>query len=51
MGEGVKRVYESEVIPIMKMGKKLVAACDLPVGHVFKPEDIAIKSPGDGLPP
>jgi N-acetylneuraminate synthase/sialic acid synthase len=33
------------------MGKKLVAARDLPVGHVIKPEDIAIKSPGDGLPP
>ena len=51
MGDGVKRVYESEVTPIMKMGKKLVAARNLPVGHVIKPEDIAIKSPGDGLPP
>jgi N-acetylneuraminate synthase/sialic acid synthase len=35
----------------MKMGKKLVAAHTLPAGHVIKPEDIAIKSPGDGLPP
>jgi len=51
MGDGVKRVYESEVTPIMKMGKKLVAARNLPAGHVIKPEDIAIKSPGDGLPP
>ena len=51
MGDGIKRVYESEVTPITKMGKKLVAARDLPAGHVIKPEDIAIKSPGDGLPP
>ena len=51
MGDGVKRVYESEVNPITKMGKKLVAACDLPAGHMIRREDIAIKSPGDGLQP
>jgi N-acetylneuraminate synthase/sialic acid synthase len=33
------------------MSKKLVAAHDLPKGQVLKREDIAIKSPGDGLPP
>jgi sialic acid synthase len=32
------------------MGKKLVAARALPAGHVLKAEDIAIKSPGDGVP-
>ena len=36
---------------MMKMGKKLVAARDLPAGHVLREEDIAAKSPGDGLPP
>ena len=51
MGDGIKRVYASEVTPIMKMGKKLVAARTLPAGHFIKPDDIAIKSPGDGLPP
>jgi len=51
MGDGVKHVYATEVTPIMKMGKKLVAARDLPAGFTIKPEDIAIKSPGDGLPP
>jgi N-acetylneuraminate synthase/sialic acid synthase len=51
MGDGVKRVYESEVTPIIKMGKKLVAARDLPDGHAIRREDIAIKSPGDGLQP
>ena len=33
------------------MSKKLVAARDLPRGHAIQPEDIALKSPGDGLPP
>ena len=51
IGDGVKRVYDSEVNPIAKMGKKLVAARDLPVGYTIRREDIAIKSPGDGLQP
>jgi N-acetylneuraminate synthase/sialic acid synthase len=51
MGDGIKRVYDSEVNPITKMGKKLVAARDLPPGHMIRREDIAIKSPGDGLQP
>ena len=51
IGNGVKQVYESEKSPIIKMGKKLVAARDLPAGYTIQREDIAIKSPGDGLPP
>lgn len=51
MGDGVKATYQSEVAPIVKMGKKLVAAVDLPANHVLTREDIAIKSPSDGLPP
>ena len=51
IGNGVKQTYESEKAPIIKMGKKLVAARDLPVGHTIQREDVAIKSPGDGLPP
>jgi sialic acid synthase len=51
IGDGVKRVYETERNPIVKMGKKLVAARDLPAGHAIRREDIAIKSPGDGLAP
>jgi N-acetylneuraminate synthase/sialic acid synthase len=51
LGDGIKRVYETEVNPIIKMGKKLVAAKDLPAGHAIQPEDLAIKCPGDGLPP
>ena len=51
LGDGVKRVYDSEVTPMVKMGKQLVAARDLPAGHALRREDIAIKSPGGGLQP
>jgi N-acetylneuraminate synthase/sialic acid synthase len=51
LGDGRKKVYASEASPVLKMGKKLVAARDLPAGHVLTAGDIAIKSPGDGLPP
>ena len=51
MGDGVKRVYESEVKPITNMGKKLVVVRDLPAGYMIQREDITIKSPGDGLQP
>jgi N-acetylneuraminate synthase/sialic acid synthase len=44
-------VYASEAGPVLKMGKKLVAARDLREGHVLTAADIAIKSPGDGLAP
>jgi sialic acid synthase len=51
LGDGRKKVYASEAGPVLKMGKKLVAARDLPEGHVLTPADLAIKSPGDGLAP
>ena len=51
MGDGVKRVYEKEKPARVKMGKKIVAARDLPAGHVLAADDLAYKSPGDGLPP
>jgi len=51
LGDGRKKVYASEAGPVLKMGKKLVAARDLRAGHVLTLADIAIKSPGDGLPP
>lgn len=51
LGDGIKRPFPSENTPLYKMGKKLVAARNLPAGHVLNREDIAIKSPNDGLPP
>ena len=52
LGDGVKRRLPSEERPLAKMGKKLVAARDLPAGHVLAPGDLVAKSPADGgLPP
>lgn len=51
LGDGTKRRLACEEKPLLKMGKKLAAARNLPSGHVLAAEDIAIKSPGDGLPP
>jgi sialic acid synthase len=52
LGDGVKRRLPSEERPLEKMGKKLVAARDLPPGHVLEPGDVVAKSPADGgLPP
>jgi len=51
MGDGTKKVHPSETAPLIKMAKKLVAARDLPAGHVLEADDVAMKSPGDGLAP
>lgn len=51
LGNGEKFCYPSEEQPLHKMGKKLVAARDLPAGTVLGAEDVAIRSPNDGLPP
>ena len=51
LGNGVKKIYESEKAPILKMGKSLVVARDLPGGHVIGSDDIVMKSPGGGIAP
>jgi sialic acid synthase len=51
LGSGTKTVHERELGPATKMSKKIVAAHDLPAGHVLAPGDLALKSPGDGMPP
>lgn len=51
LGDGTKNMYASENEAALKMRKKLVAARDLPAGHTLTVEDIALKSPGDGVPP
>ncbi len=52
IGERDKHPLESERRPLEKMGKKLVAARDLPAGHVLAAGDVIAKSPADGgLPP
>ena len=51
LGNGMKKIYESEKAPIIKMGKSLVVARDLPAGHVIGANDIVMKSPAGGIPP
>jgi sialic acid synthase len=51
LGDGQKKIYDSEKAPIIKMGKSLVVARDLPAGHVLTKDDIVMKSPGGGIPP
>jgi N-acetylneuraminate synthase/sialic acid synthase len=51
LGDGQKKLYESEKAPIIKMGKSLVVARDLPAGHILTRDDIVMKSPGGGIPP
>ncbi|MGH8188594.1 MAG: N-acetylneuraminate synthase family protein, partial [Steroidobacteraceae bacterium] len=51
LGDGAKKIYESEKAPIIKMGKSLVVARDLPAGHVIGPRDVVMKSPAGGIPP
>ena len=51
LGSADKIPDELENAPLIKMGKKLVAATNLPQGHVLTQEDVTFKSPGDGLPP
>lgn len=51
LGRPEKRRLPEELPALRKMGKKLVAARGLPAGHVLTQQDVAIKSPGDGMPP
>lgn len=51
LGDGVKRALPNETGPLHKMSKKLVAARTIPAGRALTRDDIALKSPGDGLPP
>jgi sialic acid synthase len=52
LGDATKRPLPIEADPLEKMGKKLVAARELELGHVLTADDLAIKSPADGgLPP
>lgn len=51
LGSAEKIQHPSEVEPLVKMGKKIVAARDLAAGEVLSLRDVEYRSPGDGLPP
>jgi len=51
LGDGRKKVYASEASPVLKMGKKLVAARDLPAGHVLTAGTLRSRAPGTACRP
>lgn len=51
LGDGSKEFYPEERSARIKMGKKIVAAYNLSAGHILDKDDLAFKSPGDGLEP
>lgn len=51
LGSDKKELRESEKLPLGKMYKSLVAKMDLKKGTILSLENIALKSPGGGLPP
>lgn len=51
LGDGIKRTYESEKMPLEKMSKSIVTHRDLPAGHVLMECDITMKIPGGGISP
>jgi N-acetylneuraminate synthase/sialic acid synthase len=51
MGDGTKNIFESELGPIQKQRKSIVAARDLRAGTVLTASDLALKIPNKGLLP
>jgi N,N'-diacetyllegionaminate synthase len=51
LGDGIKHPQPCERDCINVARKSLVAAIDLPAGHILTREDIAIKRPGSGISP
>lgn len=51
LGDGVKKFYEEEKAALNKMGKCIVAAKNLPKGHIIDVSDLAFKSPFQSMHP
>ena len=51
LGDGVKEVHPVEILPALERRKSLVWTKDLEPGHMVDDGDLAVKCPGDGLPP
>lgn len=51
LGTGIKQPGAAEVANRAVARKSLLAARDLPAGHVLTLDDIAVKRPGDGISP
>lgn len=51
LGEGEKKVTQSEGKNVMVARKSIVAACDINVGEVFSENNLTVKRPGNGISP
>jgi sialic acid synthase len=51
LGDGVKKQYENEKKPLLKMAKSIFTSKALKAGQPITEGDIAYKIPGDGIPP
>jgi sialic acid synthase len=51
LGDGIKKTYDSERAPVVKMSKSIVASSDLEVGTVLAKDNVSYKSPGNGMTP
>ena len=51
LGDGIKVVYESEKVPVMKMGKMIIPSRDILKGEKVSEADFEIRSPAAGLDP
>ena len=51
LGDGHKRTYETELAPLRKMGKMIVASRQLKVGHIITNSDVEFRSPAEGVSP
>ena len=51
LGDGEKRVYDSELAPIRKMGKMIVAGTNIAAGTVANLSMFEFRSPSEGLHP
>jgi N-acetylneuraminate synthase/sialic acid synthase len=51
LGDGVKKVYKTELAPLRKMGKMIVASKNLNIGHLVTEADLEFRSPSNGLSP
>lgn len=51
IGDGNKVVYDTELTPMKKQRKSVVANRNMPAGTVLARADLALKIPNEGLPP
>lgn len=51
LGDGIKRAYGSEKVPLRKMGKSIYFARSIQRGNAVEEGDLVFKSPAEGLAP